>query len=87
MAKYTVEWDCSEWMEYQGFRVQNVPMFHTEEDHILSYDEVKEVVIDWIGETMDCEGELWNVKFYSAEDTVFVEPDDVVSVWIYPEDL
>ena len=87
MAKYNVAWYYSEWMEYQGFRTQNVCAFHTEEDYVLSEDEIKENAIDWIGETMRYDGMLWDVEFFTGEDTVFVNPDFNVSVWIYPEDL
>ena len=85
--KYNVEWNFSEWMEYQGFRTQNVCAFHTEEDHILSEDEVKNVAVDWLGDTMSCDGILWNVRFSSGDDTAFAEPDAEVIVWTYPEDL
>lgn len=85
--KYIAEWDISEWMEYQGFRTKGVPVFHTEEDYILSEHEVKEIAIDWLGDTMSCDGIRWDVKFYSGPDTVFDEPDHTVIIWVYPEDL
>ena len=78
----------SEWIEYQGFRTKNVPYEWTDEDHILTEDEVKEAAVSMLGETMNCEGIRWDVNFYEDDaDPMLAEPVASVMIWTYPEDL
>ena len=89
MAKYQVNWEYSEWFEYEGFSTQYVLYKYELMDRILTEDEAKEILLNTFCEDgFSCDGLRWNICFYNEHDDLCLDdPFEELIFWIYPEDL